>query len=352
MEISGYTEKGAVATFKFLGGPPQAANAIRRAITARVPAVAMVAFPPEDSTIRIHTNTSQFNNEILKQRLACVPIHITDRGTDVGKYTIKVSVVADGTEIRPVTTADFEVIMTESGAPLAPKARDEVFPANPLTGDHILIARLRPATGGRDSAERLELTATMVWTEGAQGGSATSASTCAYCGTPDTERQPEAWEQAGKPGTFEDWVLGAGASVVLPDSFDFTLESIGVYTNRQLLDIGTTVVTRAFERQTEYWGEASAVRPSDSTMRNSFDLTVVGDVYMTGPYIQLLIAAQHCRGEAGERVSYVGFRKMHPHDDTGVLRIALNADEGSGAAVALAQDASRQAAQQFASLSV
>jgi hypothetical protein len=350
MEVSGYTDKDGRATFRLLGGPPQAANALRRAITARVPTVAMVAFPPEACTITIATNTSQFNNEILKQRLACIPIHITDRGTDVGKYTIRVSATANGPEARPVTTADFEVVMTDTGTPLAPKARDAVFPANPLTGDHVLLARLRPATAGRDTAETLEFTATMVWTEGAQGGSAASASTCAYAATPDQERQPAAWAEAGKPGTYEDWVLGAGASIVTPNSFDFTLESVGVYTNRQLLETGASTVVQAFERLAEYLGESTAVKPAESTIPNCYDLTVIDDVYMTGPYVQLLIALEHCRGDAGERVSYVGFRKPHPHDATGVLRIALSSDEGPGGAVALAQAAARQAAQQFGAL--
>ena len=85
-------------------------------------------------------------------------------------------------------------------------------------------------------------------------------------------------------------------------------------------------------------------------MPHCYDIEIGGDVYMTGPYIQRLVCAAHCDGQPGARATYVGFRKPHPPDTTAILRIALTADEGSGAAVQLAQTAATEAATQFKGL--
>ena len=349
--ITNYAEAEGLASFRFAGGPCQAANALRRAIVAHTPAVAMVAFPADASTITITTNTSQLNNEILKQRLACVPIHITDRGTDVSKYAIRIAEEASGTETRNITTEHIQLLLADTNTPVSDAARRAVFPPSPLTGDYVLLARLRPAAASRVLAERLELVATMLWTEGAQGGSATSASTCAYGYTPDPVRQKETWEAEGKPGgDYDNWLLGPGAAIAVPDSFDFALGSVGVYTNKQLLAMGCATVAASFESLAQAMGEPAAVKPSPTTMPNCYDIEIGGDVYMTGPYVQRLVCASHCDGQPGARATYVGFRKPHPHDTTAILRIALAADEGSGAAVQLAQSAATEAARRFASI--
>ena len=39
-------------------------------------------FPHEKNKANIEINTTRFNNEIIKQRLSCIPIHITDTAFD------------------------------------------------------------------------------------------------------------------------------------------------------------------------------------------------------------------------------------------------------------------------------
>ena len=55
------------------------ANAIRRTILSDIPTIAFKTFPHDKNLAIIHKNTSRLNNEILKQRLACIPIHIKDQ---------------------------------------------------------------------------------------------------------------------------------------------------------------------------------------------------------------------------------------------------------------------------------
>ena len=54
------------------------ANAIRRTILSDIPLVVFRTTPYEQNKANIIANTSRLNNEILKQRLSCIPIHIKD----------------------------------------------------------------------------------------------------------------------------------------------------------------------------------------------------------------------------------------------------------------------------------
>ena len=54
------------------------ANAIRRTILSDIPLVVFRTTPYQQNKANIISNTSRLNNEILKQRLSCIPIHIKD----------------------------------------------------------------------------------------------------------------------------------------------------------------------------------------------------------------------------------------------------------------------------------
>ena len=52
------------------------ANSLRRIILSDIPTVIFRTFPHNESKVDIIENTSRLNNEILKQRIGCIPIHI------------------------------------------------------------------------------------------------------------------------------------------------------------------------------------------------------------------------------------------------------------------------------------
>ena len=85
------------------------ANALRRIILSDIPTFVFRTFPYAECKASITTNTSRIHNEIIKQRLSCIPIHITEADFPYKEYILEVSVVADGNEIRYVTTKDFKL---------------------------------------------------------------------------------------------------------------------------------------------------------------------------------------------------------------------------------------------------
>ena len=64
------------------------------------------------------------------------------------------------------------------------------------------------------------------------------------------------------------------------------------------------------------------IKKSNNTLENAYDIILVNEDYTVGNILNEEIYetfySQH------EMLSYVGFKKMHPHDTDSVLRIAFN----------------------------
>jgi DNA-directed RNA polymerase subunit L len=332
IEITREDERGIGFTMR--GVSAAMANGIRRTILSSIPTVAMTGFPDEACSITFEKNTGAFNNEILKQRLECVPVHVTERSVDLSSHTVRLDVAASE-GVRDVTTGDFSITWGPDNAKLPDKVVKQMFPADPITGDFILITRLNPSIPGVAPAERLVLAAKLEWTDGSNGGTATVAPTCSYAPTPDIERQEAEWitVSAGEESIAKtDFLLGPGAHLVIPGSYDWTLETTGVYTPRELVTLASDILSAAFSALIETLSEPGTITPVDDGLVNCHAVRVGGDAYSVGYLLQTKLYETHC---STDNTNYVGFRKDHPHDSHARLRIAL-ADAATPAAVAAA----------------
>ena len=70
-------ETDGIMTFTIENANVSIANALRRTILSDINCVVMDT-SLEKKDIKIFKNTTRFNNEILKQRLSSIPIHIKD----------------------------------------------------------------------------------------------------------------------------------------------------------------------------------------------------------------------------------------------------------------------------------
>jgi DNA-directed RNA polymerase alpha subunit len=107
--IQDVKEDGNTLTFTLSGVNVSLANAVRRTILSDIPTVVFRTSPYEENKAVFLTNTSRLNNEILKQRLSCVPIHITDLEMPLQNYILEVNVENFTDTVQFVTTEDFKV---------------------------------------------------------------------------------------------------------------------------------------------------------------------------------------------------------------------------------------------------
>ena len=121
------------------------ANAIRRTILSDIPTVVFKTVPYNENQATIYKNTTRLNNEILKQRLGCIPIHIKDADFPIQDYIVEIEKKNNTDSIQLITTKDFKIKNITLEKYITQKARNMIFPENEITKDHIIFARLRPA---------------------------------------------------------------------------------------------------------------------------------------------------------------------------------------------------------------
>ena len=76
--VQNISNKGDELKFTLSNVNVSIANSIRRTILSDIPTVVFKTAPYEENKANILVNTSRLNNEIIKQRLSCIPIHVPD----------------------------------------------------------------------------------------------------------------------------------------------------------------------------------------------------------------------------------------------------------------------------------
>ena len=314
------------------------ANAIRRTILSDIPTVVFKGFPYDEEQVLIYKNNTRINNEILKQRLMCIPIHITDDSIDVRKYSVALHVKNDTQQIKNVTTKDFMVIDNETGNEISDEERDNIFPANPLTGDHILFTRLLPKYNDQVPCEEIHLKAQLFYGTAKEDGAYNVACSCSYINTPNTIDQNSAWmekeEELKSSGMSKEdiefekknWFLHDAQRIYLQNSFDFVIESVGVFTNNSLVKKACEIMKEQF---TVLKGkiESQDVSVKSPFDESTFDIRLDGIDYTLGKVLEYYMFRSYF--EETQTCNYVGFKKPHPHDDYSVLRVSFTEQKES-----------------------
>lgn len=323
-------------------------NGIRRILHSNIPTVVFKTFPYSENKCDITKNTTRFNNEILKQRLSCIPIHITDLSIPLEQYRVEVSSKNESDMMEFVTTEDFKIINTTNDKEIAKSDRDKIFPQNKITGQYIDFCRLRPRLADNLEGEELEFTCTMEIGSALENSMYNVVSKAAYGNTLDPEAAHIAWttkeqelQSSGVEGkeledAKQNWYLLDAQRYFKPDSFDFVVESVGVYPNRDLMKLACTEMNKKLIKVNEQLEDGSLqVNEAVNTIENCYDIVLENEDYTIGKVIELILYTLHFQGD--QTLSYCGFKKYHPHDTHSVIRIAFKSTTGENIKVYIAE---------------
>ena len=101
--------KDDILTFTLKNTDVSIANALRRTILGNIRAVVMAK--PDCS---ITVNTTRFNNEILKQRLACIPVCLTPNEEEIKVFSIELKKSNLYLESRIDSPSDIKLMRTDT----------------------------------------------------------------------------------------------------------------------------------------------------------------------------------------------------------------------------------------------
>ena len=276
------------------------ANAIRRILLSEIPMVVFRVSPNDKNKCNITANTCGLNNEIIKHRLSCIPIYIKDTENFPLKNYIMELNVENNTDTTIIVTSENFVIKDLVSDKLLPKDKiREIFPANDITNDFIDFLRLKPKAAEELQAKKINLTCEFDIGTAKEDGAYNAVSTCSYGNTIDHATQEaklaqlkQKWKDGGKKENeieFEaaNWKLLEGKRIFKKDSFDFIIQSIGVYTNVELLTMACSIMIEKLTKiDTIIEEDTLEIKLSDNTMKNCYDITLENEDYTIGKVIE------------------------------------------------------------------
>jgi len=309
------------------------ANALRRIILSEIPMVVFRVSPNDKNKCNIIANTCGLNNEIVKHRLSCIPIHIKDVAEfPLKNYIMELNVQNNTDTTMYVTTEDFVVKDLITGKPLPKEKIREIFPANDQTGDFIDFVRLKPKSAEEIQGKIINLTCEFDIGTAKEDGAYNTVSTCSYGNTIDTAAQEaklqqlkQKWKDEGNKETeiefeAENWKLLEGKRIFLKDSFDFVIQSIGVYTNAELLlEACEIMMNKLMSLNKLIETDELEIKNAESTLQNSFDIILEGEDYTLGKVIEYFLLTKFWETQM---LTFCGFKMLHPHDTYSLIRVA------------------------------
>jgi DNA-directed RNA polymerase subunit L len=331
-------ESDDIMTFTLSGVDVSYANAIRRTILSDIPVVCFKTTPYAENKATILINTTRLNNEIIKQRLSCIPVCIKDLAIPFKNYLLEVDVENKTDTTIYVTTKDFKIKNTTTDSYLDEADLRKIFPPYiPPTGKgeyFIDFVKLRPKVSEELPGERIKLTCELIVSTARDDSMFNVTATCAYGCTPDEDKintelgiRKHKWQEEGKSEkeiNFEaaNWKLLEGLRYVKRRSFDYILHTVGIYENAELMIKSCEILLDKFTDLDRLIDEDKLeIKPANVTMENTYDVVLVNEDYTVGNILNYEIFDIYYNDL--QKVSYVGFKKMHPHDSDSLLRVSI-----------------------------
>lgn len=286
-------------------------NSIRRLILSEIPNIAVnfESYDIANNDIVFHKNTSVLHNEFTGHRISMIPLCFEESEIDTfDPVNYKFTINEKGK--KTVTTKDIKIY--DANNVLYPEAfHAKIFPADPITKDHIIITKLKNEDEVLDATFRARVGIAK------QHARWSPVSTCTFFNNLDPELVEAERKNAtdmNKFDTLDKYRLFSKNEYGEPDSFNFTIESecrlSAIYLFKKAIEILKSKVGSCFDKHT-----VELIDP-DSHL---YAVTVTGENHTIGNLIQVAIFNNFVRRE--QVVDYVGYVQPHPLEDKIVFKI-------------------------------
>lgn len=334
-EILEVSDKNNILSFKLNGVNMSIANSIRRVILSEIPIVVFRTTPYEKNDANFEVNSTKLNNEILKQRLSCIPIHISNVDSfPIDQYILEVDEKNENSIAQYVTTENFKIKNIVNNKYLSSDETNKIFPKNSQTGYYIDFVKLQPKITDTILGEELKFSCKFSIGTAKEEATFNVVSNCAYGFTQNTVKVNDIWSKKeldykSKNLSNEEIALEKNnfmaidaKRIYLENCFDFTIESIGIYKNKDLVKKACEVLINKYEKIIkDITNDDFTIVRSDSTMDNAFNLILEHEDYTLGKVLEFILHEKYYLNK--DILSYCGFNKEHPHCDFSIITIAF-----------------------------
>ena len=338
-KIANLKEEDGKMTFTISNIDVSYINAIRRTILSDIPIVVFKTTPYEENKANIIYNTSRLNNEIVKQRLSCIPICVKNIDEfPLKNYLLDLDVENKTDTNIIVTTKDFKIKDIVTDKYLEDGEVKKYFPSfispNGNGEYYIDFLRLRPKISDDIPGEKIKLTCEFSIDTARNDAMFNVTGTCSYGCTPDQSTietqlgiRQQKWKDEGKNESeikflSANWKLLEGMRYTIKNSFDFIIESVGIYDNEDIIIKSTVILLNKLDNlKLSIQNDEINIIRSDNILENSYDIILVNEDYTIGNILNFVLY-KIFYGELNI-LDYVGFKKIHPHDTDSILRVSF-----------------------------
>lgn len=326
-------ERGDVYEFTLKNINVSLANAIRRTILSDIPTVCFYTETHEKNQCVIAVNTTRLHNEILKHRLSCIPVHEKDAALLVDKYVLELDMKNDTDNMIVVTTEHFRIKNKENGNYLTKDETRRIFPPNPTTQQYIDFVRLRSKISDTIPGEQIKLVAEFSVHTARENSTYNVVSKCCYANTKDQIKANEVWTLYENKLLSEDtpksdiefqkknFELLDAQRYFVDDSFDFIVQSVGVYDNKEIVKTACKILhDKLAQLVLDVDSDSVPIHRSETTMEHCYDIVLQNEDYTIGKVLEYILYEKYYVQES--KLTFCGFKKFHPHNNESIIRLA------------------------------
>ena len=119
----------------------------------------------------------------------------------------------------------------------------------------------------------------------------------------------------------KNWDVHGSYKYYLPGSYIFKIESIGIYTNIEIIKLACGILKDNIDSATK----TNVIVTSDTLVENCYDIILKNNGYTVGKILEFCLNKLYF----GNKLIFCGFKKEHPHDIDSYIKIIL-ANPGPG----------------------
>ena len=293
-------------------------NGIRRTILTDIPIPGIIGETVDniDPTVDIIVNTCPLHNEIITHRIGLVPICLKEaeiESYEDGSIELELNVINEGNKIEAITTKNIKA--KRNGVDISDKELNELFPANPISKDNILITRLR-------TGEQLHFKAQLVKKTARFNASFNPVSLCNFSYIQDPE------EAAKKEGVLDKERAYYKNRFGDPTAFLMDIEHINInvapkYLINKALEI---IIERLNILRANLFKDDIIKITQFQEIENTYEFFIEDEDDTIGNIIQSVLHSLYIRDKKKfneQTCSYIGYICPHPLKSLLVIRITL-----------------------------
>jgi|TARA_B110000259_G_C14030335_1_gene406390 DNA-directed RNA polymerase subunit L len=318
-------------------------NSIRRTILVDIPNIAFDYQPYDfdEKKIEIIKNTCSLHNEIILQRLSMIPLKFDENeiyNFKPTKYKFQLKKMNNSNKMMNVTTEHIE-IYDENDKKYDDKFIRKIFPKNKLSGDFILITKLKPNMFDKSNGDVLEIKMIASTKTAKEYAGFGYVSQCVFFNVIDEKLAKEELSKRldnsklskkeldnleKEFNTLDKYRYFKKNEYDEPNYFNFQIESETRTSPEFLFFKAIVILKNRIENLISNIIDGNIKIEKVDKSKNLYSFEINNEKHTLGNLIQSLFYNEFIRNNKGKIIEFIGYNCPHPLEELLIIKIKFN----------------------------